>query len=153
MANTDLDMDINWIFYLRITMIDEMLLFNRHDEINLDALKIIKEKRWTRWIKFMTKYLTGIVFINSIWLEFKNFRWYGYKCWILRMWSSSGWQCQLDTIKWGSLTKDEEKIQDAKEIERMYSDLVSFLSQHFKITIVKHFQLPDIECFSKFFFW
>ena len=26
-------------------MIDEMLLFNRHDEINLDALKVIKEKK------------------------------------------------------------------------------------------------------------
>ena len=63
-----------------------------------------------------------------------------------------GWQCQLDTIKWGSLTKDEEKIRDAKEIERMYSDLVSLLGQGFKITIVQHFQLPDIKCFSKFFF-
>ena len=82
-------MDINWIFYLRITMIDEMLLFNRHDEINLDALKIIKEKKRYKMdkikkhfnfqtledpimspsaemTKFMTKYLTGIVFISSI---------------------------------------------------------------------------------------
>lgn len=85
----DLDMDINWIFYLRITMIDEMLLFNRHDEINLDALKIIKEKKRYKMdkikkhfnfqtledptmspsaemTKFMTNYLTGIVFISSI---------------------------------------------------------------------------------------
>ena len=38
----------------------------------------------------------------------------------------------VDTIKWGSLIKDEEKIRDAKEIERMYSDLVSLLSQGFK---------------------
>ena len=70
-------------------MIDEMLLFNRHDEINLDAFKIIKEKKRYKMdkikkhfnfqtledpimspsaemTKFMTKYLTGIVFISSI---------------------------------------------------------------------------------------
>ena len=63
-------------------MIDEMLLFNRHDEINLEALKIIKEKKRYRMdkikkhfnfqtledpllspsaemIKFITQYLTG----------------------------------------------------------------------------------------------
>ena len=63
-------------------MIDEMLLFNRHDEINLDALKIIKEKKRYKMdkikkhfnfqtledpimspsaemTKFMTEYLTG----------------------------------------------------------------------------------------------
>ena len=34
-----------------------------------------------------------------------------------------------------SLIKDEEKIRDAKEIDRMYSDLVSLLSRGFKIEI------------------
>ena len=87
-------------------MIDEMLLFNRHDEINLDALKIIKEKKRYKMdkikkhfnfqtledpimspspemTKFMTKYLTGNVFV-SIFLQFdrkfKIFRRYGHKC-------------------------------------------------------------------------
>ena len=75
-------------------MIDEMLLFNRHDEINLDALKVIKEKKRYKMdkikkhfnfqtledpimspsaemTKFMTKYLTGIVLINSILRKFQ----------------------------------------------------------------------------------
>ena len=91
----DWDTDINCFFYFRITMIDEMLLFNRHDEINLDALKVIKEKKRYKMdkikkhfnfqtledpimspsaemTKFMTKYLTGIVLINSILRKFQN---------------------------------------------------------------------------------
>ena len=53
----------------------------------------------------------------------------------VKIWSPMENPLQLfmvDTIKWGSLIKDEEKIRDAKEIERMYSDLVSLLSQGFK---------------------
>ena len=79
-------------------MIDEMLLFNRHDEINLDALKVIKEKKRYKMdkikkhfnfqtledpimspsaemTKFMTKYLTGtiqFVHIISILRKFKK---------------------------------------------------------------------------------
>ena len=79
-------------------MIDEMLLFNRHDEINLDALKVIKEKKRYKMdkikkhfnfqtledpimspsaemTKFMTKYLTGkiqFVLISSILRKFQN---------------------------------------------------------------------------------
>ena len=83
-------------FHFRITMIDEMLLFNRHDEINLDALKVIKEKKRYKMdkikkhfnfqtledpimspsaemTKFMTEYLTGIVLISSILRKFQIF--------------------------------------------------------------------------------
>ena len=52
----------------------------------------------------------------------------------------------FDTIRCGSLIKDEEKIRDAKEIERMYSDLVSLLSQGFKFKfIMQNFKYNHVD--------
>ena len=85
-------------------MIDEMLLFNRHDEINLEALKIIKEKKRYRMdkikkhfnfqtledpllspsaemIKFITQYLTGRKKIRVTPASSSTiFSRYGHKC-------------------------------------------------------------------------
>jgi len=136
----------------RITMIDEMLLFNRHDEINLEALKVIKEKKRYKMnkikkhfnfqtledpimspsaemTKFMTEYLTADTDIN---VEFYEC---GHLCTVphLPMVDKSFMMIGSGKMmmSWGTCATDEEKIRDAKEIERMYSDLVSLLRSHF----------------------